>query len=77
LVIFTDVTGRNDYSIRPIINGFSDHDSQSITYNRTNGNLLIKQYKIIRNINKHTINDFLIKLSYETWDQIFSSDDVN
>ena len=32
---------------------------------------------LIRKINEHTINDFLIKLSYKTWDSIFSTDDVN
>jgi len=32
---------------------------------------------LIRTINEHTINDFLNKLSYETWDTIFSTDDVN
>jgi hypothetical protein len=37
-----------------------------VPYNTTNRNLLVKQYKIIRNINKYPINDFLIKLSYET-----------
>jgi hypothetical protein len=40
-------------------------------------NLNAKQFKIIRKINKQTIGDFLIKLSYETWDQIFSSENVN
>jgi len=30
-----------------------------------------------RKINKHTINDFLNKLNYETWDTIFSTNDVN
>jgi len=32
---------------------------------------------LIRKINEHTINDFLTKLSYETWDTIFSTDDIN
>jgi hypothetical protein len=32
---------------------------------------------LIRKKNKHTINDFLNKLSYETWGAIFSTDDVN
>ena len=32
---------------------------------------------LIRKINKYTIKDFLNKLSYETWDTIFSIDDVN
>ena len=30
-----------------------------------------------RKINEYTINDFLPKLSHETWDISFSSDDVN
>ena len=29
---------------------------------------------LIRKINEHTKNDFLIKLNYETWDTIFSTD---
>jgi len=32
---------------------------------------------LIRKINEHKINDFLIKISYKTWDSIFSIDDVN
>jgi len=32
---------------------------------------------LIRKINKHTINYFLIKLSYKTWEAVFSTDDVN
>jgi hypothetical protein len=56
----------DDYSISPIINGLSDHDAQSITLNKLNINLYAKQFKIIREIKKQTIGDFLIKLSYET-----------
>jgi hypothetical protein len=36
-----------------------------------------KQFKLIGKINKHTINNFLINLSYETWDLTFSVEDVN
>jgi hypothetical protein len=68
---------KDDYSISPIINVLSDHDAQSITLNKININLYAKQFKIIREINKQTIGDFLIKLSYETWDPIFSSENVN
>jgi hypothetical protein len=66
-----------NYSIHPIINGLSDHDVQSITLYTFNLNPRTKKCKLIRNINEHTINDFLIKLSYETWDTIFSTEDVN
>jgi hypothetical protein len=37
-----------------------------------------KQFKIIRKINKHTIGDFFNYINKnETWNQIFSSDNVN
>jgi hypothetical protein len=69
--IFIDITRRDDYSIRPIINGLSNHDAQSITFNTINMKSYAKQFKIIRKINKYTIDDFLIKLSYEIWDLTF------
>jgi len=36
-----------------------------------------KKSMLIRKINEHPINDFLNKLSYETWDTVFTTDDVN
>ena len=71
--IFIDVSRIGDYTIYPIINGFSDHDAQSITFHAINP----KPRMLVRRINEHTINDFLLKLSYETWDTVFSSNDVN
>jgi hypothetical protein len=32
---------------------------------------------LIGKINECKINDFSIKLSYKTWDTIFSTDDIN
>jgi hypothetical protein len=55
----------------------NDHDAQSITFNTITLKPLIKQVVDIRKINKYTVTDFLTKLSYETWDITFSSDDVN
>jgi hypothetical protein len=75
--IFIDILKMRNYLIHPIINGLSDHDAQSITLYTFNLSPPTKKYKLIRNINEHTINDFLIKLSYETWDTIFSTDDIN
>jgi hypothetical protein len=68
---------RNSYSICPIINGLSDHDDQSITFNTITLKPPTKQVMEIRKIKKYTITDFLTKLSYETRDITFSSDDVN
>jgi hypothetical protein len=75
--IFIDIMRREDYSMIPIINGLSDHDAQSITLTTINMNPYVKEFKIIRKINKQSIEVFLINLSYETWDQIFSTENVN
>jgi len=66
-----------NYSICPIINRLSDHDTQSITLHSFNQRPPPKKHMLIRKINEHTINDFLNKLSCESWDTIFSTDDVN
>jgi exonuclease III len=49
--IFIDITRRDNYSIRPILNGLSDHDAQSITFNTINARIHAKKFKIIREIN--------------------------
>ena len=75
--IFIDVSRFGDYTIYPIINGLSDHDAQSITFHAINPKPPTLKRMLVRRINEHTINDFLLKLSYETWDTVFSSNDVN
>ena len=75
--IFTDTSKLGNYIISPIINGLSDHDAQFITLHSNIPRPPSKNYRLIRNINDHTINDFLTKLSCETWDTVFSTDDVN
>ena len=59
------------------MNGLSDHDAQLITLNKIGPNPPIKQTIEIRKFDKLSINDFLIRLSYETWDTTFLSNDVN
>jgi hypothetical protein len=75
--IFIDTFKTGNYSVSPIINGLSDHDAQLISLHSYNSRPPSKKYRLTTNINDHTINDFLTKLSYETWDTIFSTDDVN
>jgi hypothetical protein len=71
--IFIDTSKMGDYSICPIINGLSDHDAQSISIHSFNLRPPPKKCRI----NEYTLNDFLIKLSYENWNTVFSTDDVN
>ena len=58
-------------------NGLSDHDAQSISIHSFNLRLPPKKYRFIRKINEYTLNDVLIKLSYENWDTVCSMEDVN
>lgn len=75
--MFTDITNTGSCSVCPIINGFSDHDGQSIMFITITLKPHIKQFIAIRKRNQYTIHDFLTKLSYETSDITFPSDDVN
>jgi hypothetical protein len=64
------------YSIAPIINGLSDHDAQILTLYSISLRLFTNKHILIKKINEYTINDFLLKLSYESWDTVFSMDNV-
>jgi hypothetical protein len=66
-----------NYSVCPVVNGLSDHYVQSITLHSFNMRTPTKICMQIRKINKHTINYLLIQLGYETWDSMFSTDDIN
>jgi hypothetical protein len=59
--IFIDIDRKHDYSICPIINGLSDHDTQLITFNTISLKPPIKQFMEIRKFDKNSINDFLFK----------------
>jgi hypothetical protein len=73
--IFVD-KGRN-YTIKPQINGLSDHDAQLLVLNNIvkirNNN---KSFSV-RNINKKTIAEFQLLLSMELWEDVFNVTDVN
>jgi len=75
--IFIDTHKMSEYSICQIINGLSDHDAQSISIHSFNLEPPPKKYRFFRKINEYTLNDFLTKLSYEKWDSVFSTEDVN
>ena len=75
--VFIDKTKNSDYTIEPIINGLSDHDAQvrvlhniKITNQKTQ--LIIKCL-----INNDTIAQFKLNLSYESWSDTFTEEDVD
>jgi hypothetical protein len=65
------------YTLCPIMNGLSDHDSQLITLKTISLKPPTKHFKVIRTFNENSLNYFLNKLSYEIWDTAFSSEDVS
>jgi len=75
--LFIDISETENCTIRPLINSLSDHNAPlEMTSNR---DLRLHNYQIqtIRKINKYTIADILISLSYETWESVFDSNYVN
>jgi len=55
----------------------SDLDAQLITISTNYSHVPMHKFKAIRKINKYTIFDFIDKLSCESWDSTFDSEDVN
>ena len=75
--IFIDTSKFDNYVILPIIHGLSDHDAQLITINNIHLKVLNNTPRFIRRFNEHWILDFRIKLSLETWDNVFENNDMN
>ena len=75
--IFTDISQFESYTLTPILNGLSDRGAELLMISTDYSHIPIQKSKIIRKINKYTISDFINKLSNESWDTIFNSDDIN
>jgi hypothetical protein len=75
--IFINTFTLNDFIVHPLINGISDHDAQIIVLH----DVIIQNesncFYFTQKFNKSLALDFNIKLSYESWDSVFSYNDVN
>ena len=65
-----------DFSVIPFWNDLSDHDAQILTINIPVQKQSVRS-KLIRKMDKHTILDFIFKLSNESWDGVFNNSYVN
>ena len=72
--IFVDK--RSSYTIKPYINGLSDHYAQLLTLNDWAQPISITKPVYIRNINKHTTAEFQSLLSWEQWQDVFGVSNV-
>jgi len=73
--IFVD--SRNNYTIKPYINGLSDHDAHLLKLNNLAQPIGIIKPIYTRSINKHAIAEFQSLLSWEQWDNVFGVNNVN
>ena len=77
MTIFLYSVKCSGFSIYPLINGMSDHDAQIIVLH----DIAIRTYDncfyFTRKCNKSSVLDFNLELSYESWENVFSYDDIN
>jgi len=59
--IFIDIDSKNDYTLCPIMNGLSDHDAQLLFLNTITLRPPAQYNKLIRTLDKDSLNDFLNK----------------
>jgi len=65
------------YSIKPLINGILDHDAQLLVMENALAPAQELASNSIRDFNEHSINDFLIQLTMENWEDVFAGNDIN
>jgi len=73
--IFIETYKFTNYTVVPLQNGLSDHDAQLLKINDVNLQQQDPQIYTIRNINKHSIEDFKTRLSYASWNSIFNNNE--
>jgi hypothetical protein len=69
--IFIDNSKIPNYTLSPFFNCLSDHDAQLLIIKDIDLQSQGHYIYITRNINNYSINEFKIRLSYETWDHVF------
>ena len=73
---FIDYSYLNKFDIIPLMNGLSDHYAQLLTIQFALTQNKDQHMYFKRNLNHYT-TDFLLTLSYETWESVFEDNDIN
>jgi hypothetical protein len=69
--IFIDNSKIPNYTVSPFFNDLSDYDAQLLIIKDINLQTQDHCVHITINISNYSINEFIISLSYETWDCVF------
>jgi len=74
--IFIDKYKNTNFTINPLPNGLSDHDERILILHNIKIQNLRTNYCTNRRINEFNISEFKLHLSYESWDEIFTEENV-
>jgi hypothetical protein len=75
--IFIDSPKLETHILTTLSNCLSGHEAQLLEILYINLELENQQQHLIREIHNHLMADFVMKLSYETWDPVFSIFDID
>jgi hypothetical protein len=75
--IFVDFNRMGNYTINALINGLSDHDGELLHMNNINLQIRSSSFQFIRSFSTSSMKEFVIQLSYETWNDVFTDKDVD
>ena len=75
--MFLDTTWLEEHTIIPITNGLLDHDAQLLTIETKVSYRPGSKLQTFRKFNDYAIYNFINKLSNESWDKTFTSEDKN
>jgi len=75
--IFINKFKNTNFTIKPLSSGLSDNDSQILILHNIKIQNLKAHHYTKRLINEFTVSEFILNLSYESWDEIFSEDNVD
>ena len=70
-------TYRYDFSVRPLINGLSNHDAQIINLSNIFISIPRHIFSHTRKIDSSSVSKFTFLLSYENWEDVFLEKNVN
>jgi hypothetical protein len=74
--IFIDSSKLEMYILTPLSNGLSDHEAQLLGILYIDLEPQNQQQQLIRKTDNHSMTNFVMKLSSETWDTVFSNADI-
>jgi hypothetical protein len=75
--MFLDTSRLSEHSVIPITNELSNHDAGLLTINTEASYIHMSKLKTVKKFNKYSTTGFINKLSKESWDKVFNSEDIN